>query len=321
MLKPKVVISWIPPDGKALRRIAKVAEPIVWGGASKMDDAFLRREAESAVGIYSMLTDSVDADLIAAAPNLTVVSNMAVGVDNIDLEACASAGVAVGHTPGVLTETTADTAFMLVLAASRRMEEGIHEVSEGRWGDWEADALLGHDVSKTTIGIVGMGRIGEAIARRAAGFSMDILYSSRTPKPEVESATGANRVDFSQLLQRADHVLLAVPLSDETRHMIGSHELSQMKPTANLVNIARGPVVDTDALVAALQDGTIRCAGLDVTDPEPLPPDHPLVLMPNCTVIPHMGSSTWRTRNAMADLAADNLIAGLIGEPLPNPVR
>ncbi len=320
-MKPKVVVSWVPPDGHALRRISEVAEPVVWEAASTMDDAFLRREAESAVGIYSMLTDRIDADLIASSPLLKVVSNMAVGVDNIDLDACAAAGVAVGHTPGVLTQTTADTAFMLVLAASRRMIEGIDQVKEGLWGDWEADSLLGYDVSETTIGIVGMGRIGEAVAHRAVGFSMDILYSARTAKPDVESATGAQRVSLEELLESADHVVIAVPLSSETRHLIGSEELARMKPTANLVNIARGPVVDTDALVDALRSGTIRCAGLDVTDPEPLPPDHPLVSMSNCTVIPHIGSATWRTRDAMVDLAVDNLIAGIRGEPLPSRIR
>jgi glyoxylate reductase len=285
-----------------------------------MDEAFLRREAPSAVGIYSMLTDRIDADLLASAPELKVVSNMAVGVDNIDLAACAAAGVAVGHTPDVLTETTADTAFMLVLASSRRMLEGIDMVRDGRWGTWVGDAMLGLDVSGTTLGIVGMGRIGAAIAARATGFSMDILYWSRSPKPDVEASTGAQSVSLAELLARADHVVLAVPLSAETRHLIGPDELSHMKPSANLVNISRGPVIDTEALVDALRTQEIRCAGLDVTDPEPIPAHHPLVSLPNCTIVPHIGSATLRTRNAMADLAVDNLIAGVLSEPLPNPV-
>jgi phosphoglycerate dehydrogenase-like enzyme len=165
-----------------------------------------------------------------------------------------------------------------------------------------------------------MGRIGAAIARRAAGFSMDILYSSRSPKPDVEASTGAERVALSELLSRSDHVVVAVPLSEETHHLIGRAEFTTMKDSANLVNIARGPIVDTDALVEALRSGTIRCAGVDVTDPEPLPADHPLLALPNCTVVPHIGSATLRTRNAMADLAADNLIAGILGEPLPHAV-
>jgi glyoxylate reductase len=319
-LKPKVIVSWIPPDGDALSRISAVSNPVVWGGGEQMDEGFLRREAATAVGIYSMLTDQIDADLLESAPELRVVSNMAVGVDNIDLAACAAAGVSVGHTPDVLTETTADTAFMLVLASSRRMLEGVDMVRGGRWGTWVGDAMLGLDVSGTTIGIVGMGRIGAAIATRATGFSMDILYWSRSPKPDVEASTGAKRVSLEELLTHADHVVLAVPLSSETRHLIGPHELSQMKASANLVNISRGPVIDTGALVDALESQEIRCAGLDVTDPEPIPADHPLVSLANCTIVPHIGSATLRTRNAMADLAVDNLIAGVLGEPLPNPV-
>lgn len=319
-MKPKVVVSWIPPDGEALRRIAAVAEPLVWDGNSRMDEIAFRREVSTAAGVYSMLTDRIDAELVASSPYLKVVSNMAVGVDNIDLAACAAAGIAVGHTPDVLTDTTADTAFMLMLASSRRMLEGIDEVRQGRWGTWVGDAMLGSDVSGTTIGIIGMGRIGAAIARRAAGFSMDILYSSRSPKPDVEASTGAERVALSELLSRSDHVVVAVPLSEETHHLIGRAEFTTMKDSANLVNIARGPIVDTDALVEALRSGTIRCAGVDVTDPEPLPADHPLLALPNCTVVPHIGSATLRTRNAMAGLAADNLIAGILGEPLPHAV-
>jgi glyoxylate reductase len=285
-----------------------------------MDEIAFRREVSTAAGVYSMLTDRIDAELIASSPSLKVVSNMAVGVDNIDLAACAAAGIAVGHTPDVLTDTTADTAFMLMLASSRRMLEGIDEVRQGRWGTWVGDAMLGRDVSGTTIGIIGMGRIGAAIATRASGFSMDILYSSRSPKPDVEASTGAQRVALGELLSRSDHVVVAVPLSEETHHLIGRAEFTTMKDSANLVNIARGRIVDTDALVEALRSGTIRCAGVDVTDPEPLPADHPLLALPNCTVVPHIGSATLRTRNAMADLAADNLIAGILGEPLPYAV-
>jgi glyoxylate reductase len=319
-VKPKVVVSWIPPDGEALRRIAAVAEPLVWDGNSRMDEIAFRREVSTAAGVYSMLTDRIDAELVASSPYLKVVSNMAVGVDNIDLAECAAAGIAVGHTPDVLTDTTADTAFMLMLASSRRMLEGIEEVRQGRWGTWVGDAMLGRDVSGTTIGIIGMGRIGAAIATRASGFSMDILYSSRSPKPDVEASTGAERAALGELLSRSDHVVVAVPLSEETHHLIGRAEFTTMKDSANLVNIARGPIVDTDALVEALRSGTIRCAGVDVTDPEPLPADHPLLALPNCTVVPHIGSATLRTRNAMAGLAADNLIAGILGEPLPHAV-
>jgi len=200
------------------------------------------------------------------------------------------------------------------------MSEGVDRARLGDLGNWDPTWLLGRDVSNTTLGIIGMGRIGSAIAHRSVGFSMPVLYASRSAKPRVEEATGALRVPLQELLIRSDHVVIAVPLSAGTRHLIGRDELGLMKPTSNLVNIARGPIVDTGALVDALASGTIRCAGLDVTDPEPLPPDHPLLKLPNCTVVPHIGSSTWETGTAMANLAAANLIAGLAGTPLPHRV-
>lgn len=280
----------------------------------------LAGEITDAVGVYSMLTDTIDARLLSVAPDLQVVSNMAVGVDNIDLFACADRGVAVGHTPDVLTDSTADIAWLLVMASTRRMQEGIDFVRAGEWKQWDPEGLLGHDVSRSTIGIVGMGRVGQAIAMRALGFDMDVMYTARSAKPAVEDRLGARRVPLDELLATSDHVVVAVPLTSETHRLIGRRELAMMKPTANLVNIARGPVVDSDALYTALSDGTIRCAGLDVTDPEPLPSDHKLLTLKNCTVIPHTGSSTWRTRTAMADLAADNLIAALAGEPMPHRV-
>ncbi len=314
------MITRVPSDVSVVDRIAQVADVALWQHDRAADPAWLGAEASGATGIYSMLTDRIDAELIANCPDLRVVSNMAVGVDNIDVDACQRAGVAVGHTPGVLTDTTADTAWSLILASSRRMREGQHLVESGRWGPWSPSELLGYDVSGSTLGIVGMGRIGEAIARRSVGFSMDVLYTARSPKPDIEAAIGAIRCSLDELLAASDHVVLAVPLSGETHHLIGASEFARMRPTANLINIARGPVVDTDALVTALAGGDIRCAGLDVTDPEPLPADHPLIAMPNCTIIPHMGSSTWRARNAMAQLAADNLLAGIAGRPLLHPV-
>ncbi|KAA3639489.1 MAG: D-glycerate dehydrogenase [Armatimonadetes bacterium] len=315
-MKPRVVVTRNPP-GDALRRVREAAEVWVWPENRPIDRMVLHTQIAEAAGLYCMLTDQVDTDLLARAPLLRVVSNMAVGFDNIDLAACAERGIAVGHTPDVLTDSTADIAWMLILGASRRMSEGIDVVRSGGWGEWNPSWLLGRDVSNTTLGIIGMGRIGRAVARRAVGFAMPILYASRSDKPDVEEATGAVRVSLRELLVRSDHVLVAVPLSAETRHLIGRDELELMKPTSNLVNIARGPIVDTDALVDALTAGVIRCAGLDVTDPEPLPSDHPLLDLPNCTVVPHTGSSTWETRAAMADVAADNLIAGLDGAPLP----
>ncbi len=280
----------------------------------------LAAEVVDAVGVYSMLTDTIDGTLLDMAPGLQVVSNMAVGVDNIDLAACADRGIAVGHTPDVLTDSTADIAWLLVMASTRRMQEGIDLVRAGEWKQWDPEGLLGHDVSRSTLGIIGMGRVGQAIVMRALGFDMDVMYTARSAKPTVETHLGARRVPLDQLLATSDHVVVAVPLTSGTHQLIGERELAMMKPTANLVNIARGPVVDTEALYEALSNGTIRCAGLDVTDPEPLPPDHKLLTLKNCTVIPHTGSSTWRTRTAMADLAADNLIAALTGEPMPHRV-
>jgi lactate dehydrogenase-like 2-hydroxyacid dehydrogenase len=292
----------------------------MWPENQAIPPDVLASEITDAVGVYSMLTDAIDRTLLSRAPDLEVVSNMAVGVDNIDLAACADRGVAVGHTPDVLTDSTADIAWLLVMASTRRMQEGIDLVRAGEWKQWDPEGLLGHDVSRSTIGIIGMGRVGQAIAMRALGFDMDVMYTARSAKPTVETRLGARRASLDELLATSDHVVVAVPLTSDTHRLIGERELAMMKTTANLVNIARGPVVDTDALYEALLTGTIRCAGLDVTDPEPLPPDHKLLTLKNCTVIPHTGSSTWRTRTAMADLAADNLIAALTGESMPHRV-
>jgi lactate dehydrogenase-like 2-hydroxyacid dehydrogenase len=318
-MKPKVLITRIPP-GNAMERIAKVADPWIWRENRRIDRDVLLEEAAGAVGIYSMLTDTIDVAVLDRAPELKVVSNMAVGVDNIDLAHCQKRGIAVGHTPGVLTDTTADVAWMLLMAASRRMVEGIDQVRQGLWGPWDPSGDLSFDVAGTTLGVIGMGRIGRAVAARAVGFSMDIVYAARTPKLDVEEATSARFVTLDELYTVADHIVVAVDLNDSTRGLIDSDALGAMKPTANLVNVSRGAVVDTDALVEALATGSIRCAGLDVTDPEPLPSNHPLVALPNCTIVPHIGSSTWRTRVAMADLAADNLIEGIFDRPLVRDV-
>lgn len=320
-VKPKVLVTRVPSDASVLDRMARIADLTVWRHDRAVDREYLVSESRDAVGIYSMLTDTIDAEVIDGAPDLRVVSNMAVGVDNIDLAACRAAGIVVGHTPDVLTDTTADTAWELILASSRRLVEGRDSVMNGEWGPWRPTDLLGHDVSGTTLGVVGMGRIGTAVAERSVGFRMDVVYTARSDRPDVDDRLGARRVDLDELLATADHIVLAVPLTPGTRHLIGKPELASMKPSANLVNIARGAVIDTDALVGALASGSIRCAGLDVTDPEPIPADHPLVSLPNCLILPHMGSSTWRTRDAMANLAADNLIAGVLGTPVPCAVE
>jgi len=316
MTRPRVVITR-PPPGPAVERIREEAAVWLWEEDRPIPGDQLRRALVTADGLYCMLTDPIDAALLEAGPGLRVVSSMAVGVDNIDLETCTARGIPVGHTPDVLTETTADTAFALLLAAARRLGEGRDYVRAGRWVQWSPHLLLGSDIHSSTLGIVGLGRVGRAVARRAAGFEMRVLYHSRDRLPRAEAELGVGYRTFEDLLIESDHVVVATPLTGETKHLINGPALGLMKPTATLVNISRGGTVDSEALVAALESGEIAAAGLDVTDPEPIPPDHPLLALPNCFVIPHLGSSSLRTREAMADLAAANLLAGLAGERLP----
>jgi glyoxylate reductase len=254
------------------------------------------------------LVDRIDADFLAACSHLKVVSSCAVGVDNVDLGAARAHGIPVGNTPDVLTDATADLAFALLLAAARRLPQTAEAVRRGEWGPWNPTAFLGHDIAGATLGIVGAGRIGQAVAHRAAAFGMDVL-----------ATTSRGGTPLSRLLAEADFVSLHVPLTPATRHLIDAAALARMKPTAILVNTARGPVVDTVALIAALHAGTIAGAALDVTDPEPLPADHPLLQAPNVLVIPHIGSATTRTRATMTELAVANVLAGLAGRPLPHP--
>lgn len=284
----------------------------VWEGEGPVPRALLVDEIATARGLLSMLTDRIDAELLDRAEGLEVVSQMAVGVDNIDIAACEERGILVGHTPDVLTETVADSAFALLGAIVRRLPEGEREVRAGEWGAWEIFHLAGGDLFQTTLGIVGMGRIGQAVARRAAGFDMKVIYAS--PR---QADVDAERAPLADLLERADHVVLCMRLDESTTGLISTEELGRMKPTAYLVNVARGPVVDTGALVTALEQGQIAGAALDVTDPEPLPGDHPLLDFENCLVVPHIASASVRTRRAMSSLAVDNLIAGLSGHALP----
>lgn len=277
----------------------------------------LRSRLPSVDGLLCMLTDGIGPAELDRAARLRVISQMAVGVDNIDVIACSARGIPVGHTPDVLTETTADTAFALLAAAVRRIPEGRDVVRNGRWGDWDPQFLLGGDLHDTDLGIVGLGRIGTAVARRAAGFGMRVRYTSRTRKPHLESTLGAGYRELPELLEVSDHVVLTLPLSPETRHLIDGEALARMKPDATLVNVSRGPLVDHDALGRALSEGWIGRAALDVTDPEPIPAGHPLVGMPNCLIVPHIGSASVRTRAAMAGLAVDNLLAGLEGRAMP----
>jgi glyoxylate reductase len=251
------------------------------------------------------------------AGDLQVISQFAVGVDNIDLEAATERGIPVGHTPGVLTDATADLAFALLMTAARRIPESVEKVKGGAWLTWEPLGLLGADVWRATLGIVGLGRIGTAVARRARGFQMRVLYHDPHRKPGLEEELGLTYTSLEALLEHSDFVSVHTPLVPDTHHLIDRAALKRMKPTAVLINAARGEIVDTDALVQALQAGWIARAALDVTDPEPIPADHPLVDLPQCIIVPHIGSATVTARNRMAQMAAQNLLAGLQGERLP----
>lgn len=269
-----------------------------------------------AEGLLCMLVDRIDEELVAAGSNLKVISQMAVGVDNIDLAACTARGIPVGHTPGVLTETTADTAVALLLAALRRIPEGHDLVKAGEWRQWSLDLLVGEDLHDTVVGIIGLGRIGEAIARRLQGFGVRLLYTGPNRKPELEPQLRIGYRRLADLLEESDHVVVSAPLNSSTRGLINRESLATMKTGATLVNISRGGLIDHDALAEALRDGVIARAALDVTDPEPIPADHPLVSLPNCLIIPHLGSASARTRLLMAHRAVENLAAGLEGKRL-----
>jgi lactate dehydrogenase-like 2-hydroxyacid dehydrogenase len=319
--RPRVFVARrIPEEGLDLVRGS--CEMDLWVGPLPPPRDELLRRVAGVDGALTLLTDKVDDEFLdAAGPHLRVVSNYAVGFDNIDVAACARRGVRVGNTPGVLTETTADLAFALLMAAARRVPEGSRFVLEGKWKTWDPLLLLGPDVHGSTIGIVGFGRIGQAVARRAQGFGMEILYHDLEPLPaSVSDPLGATYLPLEELLPRSDYVTLHVNLSPVTRHLINAETLAMMKSTAVLVNTSRGPVVDQAALATALRDGVIWAAALDVTDPEPIPMDDPLVQLENCLIVPHIASASRKTRGKMAEMAAANLVAGVRGEPLPTEV-
>lgn len=270
-----------------------------------------------AQGLYTLLTIPVGEKEINQAPHLRVVSNMAVGVDNIDIPACTRRKIPVGNTPGVLTEGTADLTMALLLAAARGLPQASLDAREGRWKTWSPTGWLGMDLTGATLGVIGMGKIGRAVAQRAAGFGMRLLYYD----PHLAEDPLAQKCSFEEVLEQSDIVSLHVPLGKETRYMMNEEAFKKMKPSAILVNASRGGVVDTRALLMALQSKRIAGAALDVTDPEPLPPDHPLYSLPNCLIVPHIGSATWNTRRRMAELACENLLAGLQGKRLPHCVN
>ena len=320
--RPRVFMARVIPD-EGLEPVREACDVDLWTDELPPPRDELLRRVAGVDGLLSLLTDRVDDELLdAAGPQLKVVSNFAVGFDNIDVPALTRRGIPAGNTPGVLTETTADLAFALLMAAARRIPESVDYVREGRWKTWGPMLLMGVDVHGATLGIVGFGRIGREMARRGRGFGMRILYHDVYPAtPEEEAELGATRVEMDELLRESDFVSLHTNLTPETHHLIDADALRAMKPNAVLVNTSRGPVVDPDALTEALRTGEIFAAGLDVTDPEPLPADHPLVSLPNCVIVPHIASASRVTRGKMAAMAAANLLAGVRGERLPTPIN
>jgi len=316
MPKPRVFLTREIPEA-GMRLVRDSCDPEIWPHEVPPSREDLLRAVRNKAGLLSLLTDPIDAEIMDAAPDLTVISNCAVGVDNIDVGAATARRIPVGNTPGVLTDATADMAFALLLAAARHIVPAVEYVRAGKWKTWNLQLLLGADLAGRTLGIVGFGRIGQAVARRAQGFALQVMYHD----PGVAESPIAIPVTLERLLKEADFVSLHVPLTADTLHLINEQSLGLMKSTAVLVNTSRGAVVDHQALYHALKHGRILAAGLDVTEPEPLAVDSPLLNLPNCVVVPHLGSASRWTRNQMALLAAQNLVAGLEKRRLPNCVN
>ncbi len=334
MSLPLVVVTrQLPP--KVWNRLAAQAHPVCWTEDRPVTREWLLDHVPDAEGLYCLLTDSIDLDVLRIGKRLRVISTMSVGYDHIDVPVCTSRHIPVGYTPGILTDTTADLAFALLMAAARRIVEGADYVRQGQWKEWKPDLLLGQDICGATLGIIGFGRIGHAMARRAQGFRMNILAvpsprrqqeTVHCPDPigshdEMFSKLSATSVDLPTALKESDFVSLHVPLTSETQHLMSTAQFHVMKPSSILINTSRGAVVDSMALYQALQEGTIGGAALDVTDPEPLPASHPLLSLPNCLVVPHLGSASIATRSLMADMALENVLAGIQGRRLPHCVN
>jgi glyoxylate reductase len=315
--KPKVFVTRVLPAA-GLSRIQGACDAEIWTDPLPPPAEVLRQKVAGCDGLVSLLTDRIDGPVMDLAPRLKVISNFAVGFNNIDIAAATARGIAVGNTPGVLTDATADMAFCLLIGAARRLVEGCAYTLSGAWKTWEPLGHLGQDLAGRTVGIVGMGRIGYALARRCRfGWDMKVLYHDVYQNAGAEKDLSAQRVDFETLLAESDFVSLHADLNEKTRGLMGTEEFRKMKRTAILINTARGPLVDQKALAEALKSGTIFAAGLDVTDPEPPTMDDPLLKLQNCVIAPHIASATVQTRNAMAEICANNLIAGVTGQHLP----
>jgi len=322
MAKPKVFVTRIIPD-KGLDIVKEFCEANIWPGELPPPRDVLLEGVKGVDGILSLLTSKIDAEVMdIAGPQLKVISNYAVGFDNIDIPAATQRGIPVGNTPGVLTDTTADFAFALLMAAARRVVEGDKYTRAGKWQTWGPKLLLGPDIHGATLGLVGFGRIGKAMAKRASGFDMKVLYYDPIIKDDPEAAAlGAQSADLDTVLSQSDFISVHTPLTPDTRHLINATALAKMRSEAIVINTARGPVVDHDALYEALKSGQIAYAALDVTDPEPIPMDSPLLTLDNIIIAPHIASASVATRDKMAEMAAANLLAGLKGEPLPTCVN
>jgi glyoxylate reductase len=319
-MKPRVFVTRALPE-EAMNILQEHLQCRIWEEADiPVPRDVLLKEAKAADGLYTLLTEKVDEELLSLSPRLKVIANMAVGYDNIDIAAARKRGIVVTNTPGVLNETTADLTFALMMATARRLVEAAEFVKQGNWKTWSPMQLTGPDIYGATLGVIGMGRIGEAVVRRAKGFDMNIMYYNRNRKPEAEQELGIVYASMDELLQQSDFVVVLTPLTPETRHLIGARELSMMKPSAVLINTSRGPVVDEQALYDALRQKTIWAAGLDVFEQEPIGPDHPLLQLENLVALPHIGSASIATRRKMAVMAAENLVSALTGKEPPNRV-
>ncbi len=315
-MKPKVYVTRHLPEA-AWNALTYACDVEIWDEEFPPPYELIVERIRDKDGLVCLLTDKIDANLMDAAPNLKVISQIAVGYDNIDIDAAQQRGILVGNTPGVLTDATADFAFTLLMAAARRLGEGIDYVRDGKWKTWGLTLLLGQDIYGATLGIVGMGRIGQAMAKRARGFDMRVLYYDTFRQPQAEAELGVEFCDFDALLRESDFISLHVNLTAETRGLFGAEAFGKMKATAVLINTARGPVVDPDALYAALKNGQIAYAALDVTEPEPPPQNDKLLELPNCIIAPHIASATITSRTKMALMAVENVIAGVEKRPLP----
>ncbi len=320
MAKPKVFVTRLIPD-EGLARLRETAEVQVWQEELPPPYDVLLKEVRQVDGLLSLLTDKIDAALMDSNPRLKVVSNIAVGFDNIDIPAATARGIPIGNTPGVLTDTTADFAFTLLMAAARRVPEASDYVRAGKWKTWGPKLFTGQDIHGATLGIIGFGRIGQGMAKRASGFNMHVLYYDIYRREDLEKSMGVQYVDIDTLLRESDFVTIHTDLNEQTRHMMNASAFGKMKRTAILINAARGPMVDHGALYDALHQGKIAGAALDVTEPEPIPMDSPLLRVPNCLIVPHIASASVATRAKMAEMAAANVLAGLRGERLPNCVN